>query len=55
MIKLFYEYNIDDLIKTYNNTDLLRLKITKDILNFDHNQNIIDKIINNTYGYFIII
>ena len=54
VIKLFYEYNIDDLIKTYNNTDLLRLKITKDILNFDHNQNIIDKIINNTYGYFII-
>ena len=54
VIKLFHEYNVDDLIKTYNNTDLLRLKITRDILNYDHNQNIIDKIINNTYGYFII-
>ena len=54
VIKLFHEYNVDDLIKTYNDTDLLRLKITRDILNYDHNQNIIDKIINNTYGYFII-
>ena len=52
--KLFHEYNVDDLIRTYNGSDLLRLKITKDIFNFDHNQNIIDKIINNTYGYFII-
>lgn len=52
--KIFHEYNVDDLIKTYNDTDLLRLKITKDILNYDHNRNIIDKIINNTYGYFII-
>ena len=52
--KIFNEYNIDDLIKSYNNTDLLRLKITKDILNYDHNRNIIDKIINNTYGCFII-
>ena len=52
--KVFNEYNVDDLIKSYNDTDLLRLKITKDILNYDHNRNIIDKIINNTYGYFII-
>tara|TARA_A100001015_G_scaffold28132_1_gene31238 strand:+ start:135 stop:962 length:828 start_codon:yes stop_codon:yes gene_type:complete len=54
VLKLFHEYNVDDIIKRYNNTDLLRLKITKDILNYDHNRNIIDKIINNTYGYFII-
>ena len=54
VLKLFHEYNVDDLIKTYNNTNLLRLKITRDILNYDNNQNIIDKIINNTYGYFII-
>ena len=54
VLKLFHEYNVDDLIKTYNNTNLLRLKITRDILNYDHNQNIIDKIINNTYGHFII-
>ena len=52
--KVFNEYNVDDLIKRYNNTNLLRLKITKDILNYDHNRNIIDNIINNTYGYFII-
>jgi len=51
---IFKGYSIDDLIKTYNGSELLRLKINKDILNFDHNQNIIDKIINNTYGYFII-
>ena len=54
VIKLFHEYNVDNLIKTYNGSDLLRLKITKDILNYDHNRNIIDKIINNTYGYFIV-
>ena len=52
--KIFNEYNVDDLIKSYNDNYLLRLKITKDILNYDHNRNIIDKIINNTYGCFII-
>lgn len=54
VIKIFYGYNVDDLIKIYNGSDLLRLKITKDILNYDHNRNVIDNIINNTYGYFII-
>ena len=52
--KVFDEYNVDDLIKTYNKNELLRLKINKGILIYDHNQNIIDKIIPNTYGYFII-
>ena len=52
--KVFNEYNIDDLIKIYNKNELLRLKINKGILIYDHNQNIIDKIIPNTYGYFII-
>ena len=52
--KVFNEYNVDDLIKIYNKNELLRLKINKGILIYDHNQNIIDKIIPNTYGYFII-
>ena len=51
---VFDEYIVDDLIKTYNNNELLRLKINKDILIYDHNKNVIDKIINNTYGNFII-
>ena len=52
--KVFDGYNVDDLIKIYNKNELLRLKINKGILIYDHNQNIIDKIIPNTYGYFII-
>ena len=50
----FYEYYLDDIIKKYNKNDLLRLKINKNILIFDQNKNIIDKIINNLYGNFII-
>uniref|UniRef100_A0A6C0C6F0 Uncharacterized protein n=1 Tax=viral metagenome TaxID=1070528 RepID=A0A6C0C6F0_9ZZZZ len=50
----FYEYNVDDIIKKYNKNDLLRLKINKEILIFDQNKKNIDKIINNTYGSFII-
>ena len=52
--KVFDGYNVDDLIKIYNKNELLRLKINKGILIYDHNKNIIDKIIPNTYGYFII-
>ena len=52
--KVFDGYNVDDLIKIYNKNELLRLKINKGILIYDHNRNIIDKIIPNTYGYFII-
>ena len=52
--KVFDGYNVDDLIKIYNRNELLRLKINKGILIYDHNRNIIDKIIPNTYGYFII-
>ena len=52
--KIFNEYKVDDLIKKYNKNELLRFKINKDILIFDHNKNMIEKIINNTYGYFII-
>ena len=40
--KVFNEYNVDDLIKIYNKNELLRLKINKGILIYDHNQNIID-------------
>lgn len=50
----FYEYEVDDIIKIYNKNDLLRLKINKNILIFNQNKEIIDKIINNTYGSFII-
>lgn len=53
-IKKIYKYNLDDVIKKYNKNDLLRLKISKNILIFDQNKNNIDKIINNTYGSFII-
>ena len=53
-INNFYEYDVDDIIKKYNKNNLLRLKITKDILIYDQNKKNIDKIINNTYGSFII-
>jgi hypothetical protein len=53
-INSFYEYDVDDIIKKYNKNNLLRLKITKDILIYDQNKKNIDKIINNTYGSFII-
>lgn len=53
-INKFYEYDVDDIIKKYNKNNLLRLKITKDILIYDQNKKNIDKIINNTYGSFII-
>jgi hypothetical protein len=53
-INEFYEYDVDDIIKKYNKNDLLRLKINKNILIYDQNRNNIDKIINNTYGNFII-
>jgi len=53
-INNFYDYNIDNIIKKYNKNDLFRLKISKNILIFDHNKKNIDKIINNTYGSFII-
>jgi len=51
----FYNrYNLDDIIKKYNKNELLRLKMSKDILIYDQNKNNTDKIINNTYGSFII-
>ena len=51
----FYNgYNLDDIIKKYNKNELLRLKMSKDILIYDQNKNLTDKIINNTYGSFII-
>ena len=53
-INNFYKYNVDEMIKKYNKNDLLRLKITKNILIYDQNKKNIDKIINNTYGSFII-
>jgi hypothetical protein len=53
-INNFYKYNVDEVIKKYNKNDLLRLKITKDILIYNQNKENIDKIINNTYGSFII-
>ena len=53
-INNFYEHNLDDIIKKYNKNNLLRLKITKNILIFNQKRENIDKIINNTYGSFII-
>ena len=53
-INNFYKYDVDDIIKKYNKNDLLRLKITKNILIYNQNKENIDKIINNTYGSFII-
>ena len=53
-INNFYKYYVDDIIKKYNKNDLLRLKITKNILIYDQNKNNINTIINNTYGSFII-
>ena len=53
-INNFYEYDVDDIIKKYNKNNLLRLKITKNILIYDQNKKNIDEIINNTYGSFII-
>ena len=53
-INNFYKYNVDEMIKKYNKNNLLRLKITKNILIYDQNKKNIDKIINNTYGSFII-
>ena len=54
-INNFYNrYNLDDIIKKYNKNELLRLKMSKDILIYDQNKKNIDKIINNTYGSFII-
>ena len=53
-INNFYKYDVDDIIKKYNKNDLLRLKITKNILIYNQKRENIDKIINNTYGSFII-
>ena len=53
-INNFYKYDVDDIIKKYNKNDLLRLKITKKILIYNQKRENIDKIINNTYGSFII-
>jgi hypothetical protein len=53
-INKFYKYDVDDIIKKYNKNDLLRLKITKNILIYNQKRENIDKIINNTYGSFII-
>ena len=51
----FYNgYNLDDIIKKYNKNELLRLKMSKDILIYDQNKKLTNKIINNTYGSFII-
>lgn len=53
-INNFYKYDVDNIIKKYNKNDLLRLKITKNILIYNQKRENIDKIINNTYGSFII-
>ena len=53
-INNFYKYDVDDIIKKYNKNNLLRLKITKNILIYNQKRKNIDKIINNTYGSFII-
>ena len=53
-INNFYKYDVDDIIKKYNKNDLLRLKITKNILIYNQKRENINKIINNTYGSFII-
>jgi len=54
-INNFYNgYNLDDIIKKYNKNELLRLKMSKDILIYDQNKKVINEIIKNTYGNFII-